>query len=109
MPGLPGVSENIEVISVIDRFLEHSRIFYFLNDGQEEIYCASSDLMGRNLYHRVETCFPIESTELKQSIKTEILDLMLDPNQKRWTLSNNCQYCHHGKQSSQEILLKEYS
>ena len=108
-PGVPGISENIEVISVIDRFLEHSRVYYFLNDGKDKLYCASADLMERNLYHRVETCFPIESPELKNRIKTEVLDYMLDPLQKRWKLCSNGQYSHQGKQSSQEIMLEKYT
>lgn len=108
-PGLPGISDNIEVISVVDRFLEHSRMFYFLNNGQDELYCASSDLMERNLYYRVETCFPIMNPELKNRLKSETLDLMLDPEQRRWQLQSDGSYLFLGKQSSQELLLKKYT
>ena len=57
-PGVPGVSDNIEVVSIVDRFLEHSRIYYFLNGGDEEVYLASADWMTRNLDKRVELMFP---------------------------------------------------
>ncbi len=67
-PGVPGVSENIRVISVVDRFLEHSRIFYFENAGTPEVYVGSADWMDRNLSRRVEVVFPIEQPELKQRV-----------------------------------------
>ena len=59
-PGVPGVSEHIEVVSIVDRFLEHARIYYFLNGGDEEVYLASADWMTRNLDKRVELMFPVE-------------------------------------------------
>jgi polyphosphate kinase len=67
-PGVPDVSENIDVISVVDRFLEHSRIYYFLNGGEEEVYLASADWMTRNLDRRVELMFPIEHAEHKAKV-----------------------------------------
>ncbi len=67
-PGVPGVSENIRVISVVDRFLEHSRIFYFDNGGDPEVYIGSADWMDRNLSRRVEVVFPIEQPDLKQRV-----------------------------------------
>ena len=77
-PGIPGVSENIRVISVVDRFLEHSRIFYFENGGSPEVYVGSADWMDRNLSRRVEVVFPIEVPELKQrvidALKTTLAD-----------------------------------
>jgi polyphosphate kinase len=62
-PGIPGVSTNIEVVSIVDRFLEHSRIFYFLNGGDEEVYLASADWMSRNLDKRIELMFPAEDAD----------------------------------------------
>jgi polyphosphate kinase len=67
-PGIPGVSENIRVISVVDRFLEHSRIFYFENGGNPEVYVGSADWMDRNLSRRVEVVFPVEQADLKQRV-----------------------------------------
>jgi len=76
-PGLPGVSENIRVLSIIGRFLEHSRIYYFHNGGRYEIYCGSADLMRRNLDRRVEILFPIEEAAIKKQIRDEILEVYL--------------------------------
>ena len=76
--GLPGVSENIHVSSIVGRYLEHSRIFYFLNGGEEEIYMGSADWMPRNLDKRVEILFPVEDEDLKDEIlhilKTQLAD-----------------------------------
>ena len=72
-PGVPGVSETIRVRSLVGRFLEHSRIFYFGNGGQEEIYLGSADMMQRNLDGRVETLFPIEDPLLRAAIYESIL------------------------------------
>ncbi|HSR68518.1 MAG TPA: polyphosphate kinase 1 [Acidobacteriota bacterium] len=81
-PGIPGVSDNITVTSVVGRFLEHSRIYYFRNGGQEEILAGSADLMPRNLDHRVETLFPVEDPKLLQAIRDDILFLHLRDNVK---------------------------
>ncbi len=64
--GIPGVSENIRVRSIVGNFLEHSRIFYFYNNGQEEVSCASADWMPRNLEKRVEIVFPVEDEQIKK-------------------------------------------
>ncbi|MEM8119974.1 RNA degradosome polyphosphate kinase, partial [Morganella morganii] len=71
-PGIPGVSHNIHVRSIIGRFLEHSRIYYFLNGGDEKLYLSSADWMERNLDMRVETCFPVEGKKLVQRVKKEL-------------------------------------
>ncbi len=72
-PGLPGVSENIQVTSIVGRFLEHSRIYYFQNGGNEEIYLGSADLMPRNIDRRVEVLFPVEDKQMIQHIRDDIL------------------------------------
>ncbi len=79
--GIPGVSENITVRSIVGNFLEHSRIYYFWNDGKEEVYCASADWMPRNLDRRVEILFPIDNDTLKEQI-IEMLKIMLSDNVK---------------------------
>jgi len=76
-PGVPGVSENIRVISIVGRFLEHSRIYSFANDGNPRVYLASADWMPRNFYRRVEIAFPIESPKLRDEIIHEILPAFL--------------------------------
>jgi len=79
-PGVRGVSDRIKVRSIVGRFLEHSRIFYFANGGDEEIYLGSADWMPRNLYERVETLFPIRDAMLRQRIRGEILEAYLADN-----------------------------
>jgi polyphosphate kinase len=81
-PGLPGVSENIRVISIVDRFLEHSRIFYFGNSGDPLVYIGSADWMDRNLSRRVEVVWPIEQPDLKQRLIREVLATTLADNVK---------------------------
>jgi polyphosphate kinase len=76
-PGLPGVSENIRVTSIVDKFLEHSRIFYFENGGDPEVFLASADWMPRNFWRRIETVFPIEDAALQARIVGDILRLIL--------------------------------
>jgi polyphosphate kinase len=90
-PGVPGISENIRVISVVDRFLEHSRIFYFENAGNPEVYVGSADWMDRNLSRRVEVVFPVEQADLKQRV-IEILKLTLADNVKARELLPDGQY-----------------
>jgi polyphosphate kinase len=76
-PGLPGISENIEVISIVGRFLEHSRIYYFRNGGEEEVYMGSADLMPRNLDHRVEVLFPLDDPKLVARVRDQLLKVYL--------------------------------
>jgi polyphosphate kinase len=84
-PGVPGLSDNIRVASIVGRFLEHSRVFLFTNGGAEEIYLGSADLMHRNLNRRVETLFPIEDPQLRHRVRQEVLQNALADNTKiRW-------------------------
>jgi len=84
-PGLPGISDNIRVRSVIGRFLEHSRVYYFHADGAEQVFLSSADWMDRNLFRRVETCFPIEDPQIKQRVIAD-LDRFLQDNTGAWEL-----------------------
>jgi polyphosphate kinase len=79
-PGVEGVSENIRVTSIVGRFLEHSRIYWFANGGREEVYLGSADLMGRNLNHRVELLFPVENKKLQKRLREDILATYLADN-----------------------------
>ena len=91
-PGVPGVSENIRVRSIVGRFLEHSRIYWFGNDGEPELYCASADWLERNLLHRVETCFPILDEDLAKRVFKEALQNYLDDNTNAWVLDADGEY-----------------
>jgi polyphosphate kinase len=90
-PGVPGVSQNIRVRSIVGRFLEHSRVYWFANGGEERFYLASADLMERNLDRRIETGFPIEGKKLQQRVRKE-LDLYLSDNTSAWQLQSDGQY-----------------
>lgn len=88
-PQVKGLSENITVRSVIGRFLEHTRIYYFYNDGNERLYCGSADWMDRNLFHRVEVAFPIEDKKLSKQIYQDGLLSYLQDNKQAWILSGD--------------------
>ena len=90
-PGLKEVSENIRVISIVGRFLEHSRIFYFYNNGDEQIFIGSADWMPRNLDRRVEVITPIQDTDIAKDIQ-EILGIMLADNRQAWELQSDGSY-----------------
>jgi polyphosphate kinase len=79
-PGVKGVSDNIRVISIVGRYLEHSRVFYFLNNGKEEVYMGSADLMTRNQDHRVEVVFPVEDMEHIHYVRHGMLAMYLSDN-----------------------------
>ena len=109
--GIPGVSENIEVRSIVGNFLEHSRIFYFFNDGEEELYMGSADWMPRNLDRRVEILFPVLDDELKKRVK-HILDVELADTLKAHVLHDDGNYekvDRRGKiaLSSQDVFCRE--
>ena len=91
-PQIQDLSENITVRSIVGRFLEHTRVYYFHNDGDEKLYCSSADWMGRNLFSRVETCFPIEDKKLKkQIIEFGLLNYLKD-NIRAWELDAHEQW-----------------
>lgn len=90
-PGVPGVSHNITVRSIIGRFLEHSRVYYFLNGGHEQVWLSSADMMERNLDKRVETCFPLEGKKLITRAKQE-LQVFITDNTQSWILQPDGTY-----------------
>ncbi len=102
-PGIAGVSENIEVRSIIGRFLEHTRVYYFLNDGKDEVYAGSADLMERNLLNRVETAFPIESNKLKERVKSE-LQAYMDDNSQAWILQSDGSYIRRQPADGEDVI-----
>ena len=90
-PGLEGISENIKVVSIVGRYLEHSRIFYFHNKGKEEVYIGSADWMPRNLDRRVEAITPVEDPDLTKELQ-EIMGILLSDNRQAWDLLPDGQY-----------------
>lgn len=105
--GIPGVSEHITVRSIVGNFLEHSRIFYFYNNGQEEVYCASADWMPRNLEKRVEILFPIECEKLKKEV-IHILDIELADNVKAHVLQPDNTYVKVDRRGKAAISSQDY-
>ncbi len=85
-PGVPGLSENIRVRSIVGRFLEHSRIFYFANGGDERVWLSSADWMDRNFFRRIELCFPVEDAKLRRRVINEGLKPYLSDNQQAWEM-----------------------
>lgn len=90
-PGVPGVSDNIEVRSIVGRFLEHTRIYAFMNGGDWSIYASSADLMNRNMFRRVEVCFPLEDKKISGRVLND-LHANLNDNSQAWLLQSNGQY-----------------
>ena len=112
-PGLPGISENITVRSVVGRFLEHSRVYYFQNDGSPEMFCGSADWMERNFFRRIEVCFPIERKQHRERI-LEDLETYLADNEQAWVLKADGKYERASSidvptVSAQQVLLQRYS
>ena len=108
-PGVRGVSENIRVRSIVGRFLEHSRVYYFANGGEEEIYIGSADWMPRNLYERVEVLVPLRDEMLRNRVRHEILDAYLADNRKARILLNDASYIRawqpiHGKRNRRQPM-----
>ena len=113
-PGVPGLSENIRVRSIIGRLLEHSRVFYFHSGGREELFIASADWMSRNFFRRIEICTPVENPAIKQRIMREALTLALADNRKAWLMQSDGSYVRATAQEGEEeldmqdTLLNEY-
>jgi polyphosphate kinase len=91
-PGIPGLSENIRVRSVIGRFLEHTRVFYFYNDKAKDIYLSSADWMERNFFRRIEVCFPVLNRKLKKRVYLEGLKAYLKDNTEAWEMDADGNY-----------------
>jgi len=109
VPQVPGLSENITVRSIVGRFLEHTRVYYFYNKGDDEIYMGSADLMQRNLDRRVETIFPIEDEKIKKSVKETLLNISLKDNQKARILLPTGKYVNNHKTYLQDdVNLQEW-
>ena len=112
VPGLEGVSENIRVVSVVGRFLEHSRIFWFRNDGNEEMYIGSADLMERNLDRRVETLTPVRDTEIVAHLRDVVLAAYLRDTDRAMILDATGRYTRPdaaaGRFNAMDFLLKQY-
>ena len=114
-PGLPGVSENIDVTSVVGRFLEHPRIYWFCNNGTDELYMGSADLMPRNLNRRVEVLTPVLDKELRDYLRNTILKLHLKDTAQCYRMLADGEYLRikPGKKdklvNSQESLIELYS
>ena len=111
-PGIPGVSENITVRSIVGRFLEHTRVFYFENGGDPKVFCSSADWMDRNLFQRVETCFPILDPSLRNRVIEEGLNTYLLDNTQAWLLQPSGEWvrAEAGDEPAyiaQQVLLKK--
>jgi len=112
-PGIKGISDNIQVRSIVGRFLEHTRVSYFLHGGEELLFCSSADWMPRNLYHRIEACFPIEEKRPHtQIIKYGLLNYLSD-NSQAWVLQANGVYKHSKPESvrirsAQNVLIQHH-
>lgn len=112
-PGIRGVSDNIHVRSIIGRFLEHVRVFYFHNDAEPRVFLSSADWMERNLYRRVEVCFPVEDPRLRARVVEESLTSYLADNTQAWVLQQDGSYKRltpgsHKPRSAQATLLEQY-
>ena len=111
-PGIEGVSDNIRVRSVVGRFLEHSRVFYFENAGAEDVYLASADWMTRNFFRRIELCFPVFDAALKRRVIREGLLPYLEDNVQAWVMNADGNYERlrprkgaKGRSAQEELLL----
>jgi polyphosphate kinase len=102
-PGVPGLSDNIKVRSVIGRFLEHTRVFYFHNGGAHEVYLASADWMDRNFFRRIEVCFPVLDKRLKKRVIEEGLECYLADTTEAWEMDSSGRYKRRTPRSGHEV------
>ncbi len=106
-PGIPGLSDNIRVRSIIGRFLEHTRIYHFHHGGDDLVYCSSADWMDRNLFNRVETCFPVNDPVLKAQILEQGLHIYLRDNNRAWELQPDGSYQRAHPQDGEDIFIAQ--
>jgi len=110
-PGVPGVSETARVVSIVGRFLEHARIFYFLNNGAEEYFIGSADCMKRNLESRVEVVTPVDTSELQRELR-QIIEVQLNDRRGAWDMQPDGSYVQRtpgegdDPRSSQQVLIE---
>jgi polyphosphate kinase len=108
-PGIAGLSETVKVISIVGRFLEHTRIYYFQNGGEEEYFIGSADLMGRNLQSRVEVLAPVEDPALREELAA-ILDTQMDDQRSAWDMASDGSYAQRRaegvEEGCQQLLIK---
>lgn len=107
-PGIPGVSDNIEVTSVVGRFLEHSRVYYFRNGGEDQIYLGSADMMTRNLDRRVEILFPLQNPELIERVKNEVLAVYVADTVKARRMQSDGTYVQRKKRDASGVNSQEF-
>jgi polyphosphate kinase len=100
-PGIPGVSDNIRVRSIVGRFLEHSRVYYFHANGEEKVFCASADWMDRNFFQRIEVAFPIHNDAIKRRLISD-LDTYLSDNIQAWELLSDGKYAKVRQDADEE-------
>ncbi len=106
-PKLKGLSENIHVRSIVGRFLEHTRVYYFENDGNPRVYCSSADWMDRNLFSRVEACFPVEDPVLRKRIIEQGLENYLKDNQQAWELQPDGQWLSISPKEGEKVYISQ--
>jgi polyphosphate kinase len=112
-PGLPGISENIRVRSIVGRFLEHSRMYWFHNAGQEDLYIGSADLMERNLDRRVEALVPVRDQEILEHLRDVVLNSYVRDTERAFVLDSAGRYerptAGSGEFNAQQFLLQHYT